>query len=106
MKRKGKNWFVQGIGEREWVADVEVGNVHNLGVGYCVFVVVIVERLGVIKGKKILKRPADDVRQGEIPELLLTGLFGPKPKDHGLPLCQRREGREQRKSYQKEGYIG
>ena len=62
MKRKGKNWFVQEIGKKGWVVDVEAGNVHNPGAGYCVSVVVIIERSGVVKEKKILKWPADDVR--------------------------------------------
>ena len=80
-KRKKKNWFAQGNNERGWAVDDEADSVHNPAVGFCVFAGVIVEQSNVITERKVLGRPADDVHQGVVPKLLLTDLFGPRPRD-------------------------
>ena len=81
-KRKKKNWFAQGNNEREGAVNDKGDSVHSPAVGFHVFAGVIVERSDVITERKILGQPANDVRQGVVPELLLTDLFGPRPRDH------------------------
>ena len=61
MKREKKSWLKWKVGERGSVVDNEAGNVHNPVAGHCVFAGAVVEQSDVVKKKKILRQPADDV---------------------------------------------